>query len=357
MAEVRLSFQWKKLRLNNNLPRLIGHRGVKDLEPENTLKSISTAFELGLECVEVDVKISKDKIPLLLHDDSLERTTTGFGLVSNFRFEEINQLDAGYFFYKHKTNIKVPKLSDVLEFVKIKQKYINIELKPNKGLEEINVEKILEEVKKISYQKIYFSSFDLPSCISLKEKSPHSLCGLLKDDFDNSIDKKQIAFEYLYHFNKLFNKLKLLQSNYEHINSIKTLHSLYREIIKNEKVPFSGEPLKGMQVMGILESRVFDFETVIISSLNEGILPTGNTSSTFIPFDVRIQHNLPIYKDKDTIYSYHFYRLLQRAKNIHLLYNTEPDVINGGEMSRFIRQLEIENIHKINHKILVPKPQ
>jgi hypothetical protein len=98
-----------------------------------------------------------------------------------------------------------------------------------------------------------------------------------------------------------------------------------------------------------------DFETVIISSLNEGILPTGNKSSTFIPFDVRIQHNLPIYKDKDTIYSYHFYRLLQRAKNIHLLYNTEPDVINGGEMSRFIRQLEIENIHKVNHKILVPK--
>ena len=96
------------------------------------------------------------------------------------------------------------------------------------------------------------------------------------------------------------------------------MHSLYREIIKNEKVPFSGEPLKGLQVMGILESRVLDFETVIISSLNEGILPTGNKSSTFIPFDVRIQHNLPIYKDKDTIYSYHFYRLLQRAKNIYI---------------------------------------
>jgi len=109
-----------------------------------------------------------------------------------------------------------------------------------------------------------------------------------------------------------------------------------------------------LQVMGILESRVLDFETVIISSLNEGILPMGNKSSTFIPFDVRIQHNLPIYKDKDTIYSYHFYRLLQRAKNIYLLYNTEPDVINGGEMSRFIRQLEIEKIHKVDHKILVP---
>ena len=177
----------------------------------------------------------------------------------------------------------------------------------------------------------------------------------IKEYFDNNRDKKKITFEYLYHFNKLFNKLKLLQSSYEHINSVGTLHSLYREIIKNEKVPFSGEPLKGLQVMGILESRVLDFETVIISSLNEGILPTGNKSSTFIPFDVRIQHNLPIYKDKDTIYSYHFYRLLQRAKNIYLLYNTEPDVINGGEMSRFIRQLEIENIHKVNHQILVPK--
>ena len=89
MAEVRLSFQWKKLRLNNKLPRLIGHRGVKDLEPENTLKSISKAFELGLECIEVDAKISKDNTPILIHDDTLERTTTGRGLVSNFTFEEI----------------------------------------------------------------------------------------------------------------------------------------------------------------------------------------------------------------------------------------------------------------------------
>ena len=147
------------MRLNNKLPRLVGHRGVKDLEPEKTLKSISKAFELGLECVEVDAKISKDKIPLLLHDDTLERTTTGSGLVSNFTFEEINKLDAGYFFYKNKTKIKVPKLSDILKFIKKKNIYINIELKPNKGLEILNVEKILEDVKKISYQKIFFFKF------------------------------------------------------------------------------------------------------------------------------------------------------------------------------------------------------
>ena len=180
------------MRLNNKFPRLIGHRGVKDLEPENTLESISKAFELGLECVEVDVKISKDKIPLLLHDDTLERTTNGFGLVSDFTFEEINQLDAGYFFYKSKTNIKVPKLSEVLDLVRKNKKYINIELKPNKGLEVLNVEKVLEEVGKISCEKIYFSSFDISSCIILKEKSPYSLCGFLNDSFDKINIKETI---------------------------------------------------------------------------------------------------------------------------------------------------------------------
>ena len=72
-----------------------------------------------------------------------------------------------------------------MNLLKKKKKYINIELKPNKGLEILNVVKILEEVKKNSYKKIYFSSFSLLSCITLKEKSPYSLCGFLKDDFDN----------------------------------------------------------------------------------------------------------------------------------------------------------------------------
>ena len=124
MVGVRLSFQWKKLRLNNNFifPKLIGHRGVKDLKPENTLDSIQKAFDLGLECIEIDVKVSKDKIPLLLHDDTLDRTTNGSGLVCDFTYDEIKKLDAGYYFYKSKTEIKVPSLSSVLELVKKKTK-------------------------------------------------------------------------------------------------------------------------------------------------------------------------------------------------------------------------------------------
>ena len=175
------------------LPKLIGHRGVKNLKPENTIESITTAFDLGLECVEIDVKVSKDNIPLLLHDDTLDRTTNGSGLVCDFTFDQINQLDAGYFFYNSKTDIKVPNLSSVLDLIKRKQKYLNIELKPNKNLEKLNVKKTLQAINTISYNRIFFSSFDLASCIFLKEKAPHLQCGFLNDDFikfniDETID-------------------------------------------------------------------------------------------------------------------------------------------------------------------------
>ena len=175
------------------LPKLIGHRGVKNLKPENTIESITTAFDLGLECVEIDVKVSKDNIPLLLHDDTLDRTTNGSGLVCDFKFDQINQLDAGYFFYNSKTDIKVPNLSSVLDLIKRKQKYLNIELKPNKNFEKLNVENTLKVINTISYDKIYFSSFDLASCIILKETAPHLQCGFLNDDFtkfniDETID-------------------------------------------------------------------------------------------------------------------------------------------------------------------------
>ena len=191
MAEVKLSFQWRKLRLSSKfiLPKLIGHRGVKNLKPENTLESILKAFELGLECVEIDVKVSKDNIPLLLHDDTLDRTTNGSGLVCNFTFDQINNLDAGYYFYNSKTNIKVPSLRSVLDLIKRKQKYLNIELKPNKNYEELNVKNIQKEINRISHDKIYFSSFDLESCIILKEAAPTLKCGFLSDFTKFNIDE------------------------------------------------------------------------------------------------------------------------------------------------------------------------
>src|SRR5690606_5360394 len=167
--------------------------------------------------------------------------------------------------------------------------------------------------------------------------------------------KNLLALEYLYRFNQIFNELQRYNLKYNLISNSTTLYYLYRELLSSETLDFKGEPLQGLQIMGMLESRVLDFETVIISSVNEGILPAGKSTNSFIPFDVKLENGLPTYKEKDAVYTYHFYRLLQRAKNVYIIYNTEPDVLNGGEKSRFITQLQIENIHNVKHSIVVPK--
>lgn len=186
-------------------------------------------------------------------------------------------------------------------------------------------------------------------------KNCSSLIYLIKSNLEIDKINNLLPLEYLFRFNQVFNTLDTLNTSFSHINSIATLFSLYRELIKNETLDFKGEPLKGLQIMGMLESRVLDFETVIITSVNEGILPAGKSNNSFIPFDVKIENELPTYKEKDAVYTYHFYRLLQRAKNAYILYNTEPDVLNGGEKSRFITQLEIEGIHSIKHKVVSAK--
>ncbi|XCF06393.1 PD-(D/E)XK nuclease family protein [Tamlana crocina] len=177
---------------------------------------------------------------------------------------------------------------------------------------------------------------------------------LIKQHLDKNKTANLLALEYLYRFSTLFKEISKLNSEHPYIDNVSTLHGIYKELLSSETLDFQGEPLQGLQIMGMLESRVLDFETVIISSVNEGILPSGKTQNSFIPFDVKLENQLPTYKEKDAVYTYHFYRLLQRAKNIYILYNTEADVLTGGEKSRFITQLELEGKHQINHKILAP---
>ncbi len=181
------------------------------------------------------------------------------------------------------------------------------------------------------------------------------LISKLKDNLLEEKDSNTLSLEYLFRFNTLFNELFRLNEGFAHINDISALYGIYKELLSSETLDFKGEPLLGLQIMGMLESRVLDFETVIISSVNEGILPSGKSNNSFIPFDVKIENNLPTYKEKDAVYTYHFYRLLQRAKNVYILYNTEADTLTGGEKSRFINQLELEDIHDIDHKIITPR--
>lgn len=170
-------------------------------------------------------------------------------------------------------------------------------------------------------------------------------------------EKDKISLEFLYHFHVLFNKLNNLNEKYPHLKTIKSLYGFYRELVGTETLDFQGRPFQGLQLMGMLESRALDFETVIITSLNEGVLPAGKSDNSFIPYDLKQEYNLPTYREKDAVYTYHFYRLLQRAKNVYLFYNTETDGLNSGEKSRFITQLEIEKqpSHQLKKLLISPE--
>ena len=166
---------------------------------------------------------------------------------------------------------------------------------------------------------------------------------------ENLLSKKNsIESEILFAFSKFFNLINSLVSENNFLVEIKTLHNIFNTLLSKEVIPFQGEPLKGIQIMGILESRTLDFKNVILLSVNEGLLPKGQKLNSFIPYDLKVHFKMPTYRESDAVFSYHFYRLLQRAENISILYNTDSDDFGGGEKSRFITQLLSEYKGKIN---------
>jgi len=166
----------------------------------------------------------------------------------------------------------------------------------------------------------------------------------------------RVGLQLLYGFHQVFNQIAEFADQYDFIDNIPALRMLFENILQMQQVDMRGEPLKGLQIMGMLESRLLDYKTIIMTSVNEGVIPTGKTHSSLIPFDVKKQFGIPTYKEKDAVYTYHFYRLLQRAETIYLLYDTEPDALAGGEKSRLIMQLETDPFQKgnISSSIAIP---
>ena len=202
-----------------------------------------------------------------------------------------------------------------------------------------------DEVDGLSSVLAFFESYDnmdnvIIRCITLLKKLRQGVEGLDK--------------EYLYRFYLVFQQLHTLNKKYQHITDLKTLTIFYNQVLRSEKLSFQGEPLRGLQLMGMLETRMLDFETVIITSINEGILPTANKEISFIPFDIKKHFGLPTYQERDAIFSYHFQRIIHRAKKKYLLYNSETDGFGSGEKSRFLTALEIQNSNVIK-KTIAPK--
>jgi len=154
-----------------------------------------------------------------------------------------------------------------------------------------------------------------------------------------------IEIEALQIFKNIFIETKTILQKFKEQGleiSNKVFRHFFKTLCRNKKIDFVGEPLQGLQIMGLLETRTLDFENVILLSCNEGLIPPSGFTQSFVPIDVRNNFNWQSQDDKESIYAYHFYRLLQRAKNIYLIYNTETDEMGSGEPSRYITQLKIE---------------
>ena len=152
--------------------------------------------------------------------------------------------------------------------------------------------------------------------------------------------------EFISHIYLRLKRLTDLLKGYEGNMSIDTFSRLYRKSIGNSRVPFVGEPLSGIQVMGVLETRLLDFRNIILLSMNEGCFPKTQISPSFIPPYLRHAFGMPTPEHRDAIYAYYFYRLLQRAINVHLLYNSSTGGTQKGERSRYIYQLQYDDLFK-----------
>jgi len=170
---------------------------------------------------------------------------------------------------------------------------------------------------------------------------------------DNSSDLyNQLYRESLFKGYTLINRLLSLIEDGVLTLRLDTLKRLLNRLLVSANIPFHGEPAIGLQVMGVLETRNLDFKNLLILSLNEGKLPKAEGESSFIPYNLRKAFGMTTIEHKNAVYAYYFYRLIQRAENITLLYNTSSDGLNRGEMSRFMLQFLIESPHTVTHSYL-----
>ncbi|MDR3268049.1 MAG: PD-(D/E)XK nuclease family protein [Tannerella sp.] len=159
-------------------------------------------------------------------------------------------------------------------------------------------------------------------------------------DDDAPVCMDELEQEFIYHYFTIVNRMRDLIAETGIRMSVETYFSLLKSVTDTLAIPFQGEPLSGLQVMGVLETRVLDFERLIILSMNEGLFPAKRQANTFIPYNLRRGFGLPAFEHQDSIWAYHFYRLITRAKRVTLLYDTRTEGAQTGEASRFVHQLK-----------------
>ncbi len=160
---------------------------------------------------------------------------------------------------------------------------------------------------------------------------------------EENIQKRQtlvdIEQEFVFHYYATVNRMKEIMQGTNVEMQLDTYFRLLKRMTDLITIPFEGEPLSGLQVMGVLETRALDFDRLILLSMNEQIFPMKKAANSFIPYNLRRGFGLPTYEHQDSVWAYHFYRLIHRAKEVTLLYDTRNSSLQGGEVSRFVHQL------------------
>lgn len=173
------------------------------------------------------------------------------------------------------------------------------------------------------------------------------------DEEDETINSDALEQEFIFHYYTMVNRMRELMRETKTEMSSDTYFRLLKQMTDFIKIPFHGEPLSGLQVMGVLETRVLDFENLIILSVNEGIFPAKSAANSFIPYHLRRGFGLPTPEHQESVWAYHFYRMIHRAKHVTMLYDTRTDGLQSGEVSRFIHQLKYHYKIPIQEKLSV----
>lgn len=223
------------------------------------------------------------------------------------------------------------------------------------------IDKLIKDIKRnnqvrVFHQDILKLGSTVLNTIFRSPRDGENLAAYLREIVEvlgqHVVERFGLEREYLYHFQLLLSRLDEILSKQETKVDFKTFKSLFRKAARSTKIPFSGEPVEGLQVMGVLETRNLDFKYVFMLNMNEDIFPATQRNGSFIPYRIRKAFDLPTFEVQDAIYAYLFYRLFQRASRLSFYYNMYADFGLSGEVSRFIRQIEQETSLEIKRQKL-----
>jgi hypothetical protein len=295
------------------------------LANENLLPAVLNALPDSLQSINLTMGFKVRSSPLHSLFDLLFKLQTARNSKGAFHHQHLTRLfNHPYLNFNHQ--VATANQTLMQKVVQGNLVYINVET-----LAKLNDNELLLPL----FKAIELESKETTALLKMQQGVLQFVINTLQNRNDLSLEK-----EYLFHYLKVLRRIsQLLETHAQHF-SASAYPKIFSALSMAENLSFVGEPLEGLQVMGMLETRTLDFKNLILLSCNEDVMPGGKIEQSMIPFELKKFYQLPTRSEHDAIYAYHFYRLLQRAENIHLIYSTGSDDWQNSEPSRYLAQIE-----------------